>query len=1347
MPAETGNGSLAVNSDLHEEAAKHPSQINNENKVPNDALPEFQASRIGLSVLNGGEASYKTTKSKQTPVIDITKDLWALVAQQMRATPNAIALEDETTKLTYNELDQRVAVLSNRLRDHGVDRDNLVGVLLGRSANYVIACLAALRAGGAFLVLELAYPPNLLADVIDDAKPTVVITNTTQANQIKAEIPLIILDEMKMGHYTPPGTPSQKELSPLPAEDDLERLAFVSYSSGTTGRPKGIANPHMAPVISYNLRFQLSDLSPGDRVACNVFFIWEMLRPLLRGATVVCVPDEASYDPVALVDLLRSRHVTETLMTPTLLAAVLSRHSNIQKDLPDLHTLWFNGEVVTTDLARRAMKALPKTRLLNCYSASETHEIACGDIRAIIDNDAPYCPVGPPMEPHNIHILHESGREVDIGVPGELFVGGSLLARGYLNLPDTTAEAFVPNPFDPTPGSRMYRTGDLARMLPTGILEITGRVGAMIKVRGYSVVPGKVENAIIEQLAVKQCAVIAHGDGLDRQLVAYIVRDKEEPGGRPVPIIDEAGYSLVARRTLSTSLAQYMIPALWVELDELPTNRVSGKADLKRLPPPGVSISTIFNHTKTERDTRITIEAIAETWGAALNVPFSSVTKEHTFFDLGGHSLTLADLATRLSKTFGFPVPVGRLVVNPTLEGHLEALCSIRDGHTAAVQADLPAVLRADSTLPEDIQPSGAAICPLKDASTVLLTGSTGFLGAFLLHDLLETTSARILCLVRFSDPTGDDASAGVARIRRNLLDLGLWHNSILDRLEVLPGNLSHRRLGLAPDAYKELVNNVQVIIHAGATVNLVYPYAALRDANVGGTREILRLASQSGATLQYVSSNGVLPPSKNAYPETAMISVGDVPEKLVDGYGQTKYVAEQLVHEAGRRGMPVRILRAGTISGHSTSGSTNTYDLFTALIVESLHIGCSPDIAGWRAEMTPVDFVSMAITHSSNDIHTKQRVFHLGDPNPVDTKSLFDALTELGYPTQRLGWDKWVSLWMEKRGSAKRGAGAFTADILRGGMPTVEFLRDITILGDEATKPILGDLKRPKIDVKLLETYARHWYARGWLPRPPLRLNQPSGSGKKRNKGALCGLVAIVTGASSGIGAATAAALAKEGAHVALAARRTEALEFLKKKLVSQGSKVLVKQTDVTQKGQVESLVRATEAALGPVDILVSCAGVMYFTMMANVQTDEWERTVDVNCKGLLHCLSSTVPSMLSRGSGHIVAISSDAGRKVFPGLGVYSASKFFVEATLQALRVETAGTGLRVTSVQPGNVATELLAMSTDAEALKKYGEPSGATVLEAEDVANSIVYALKQPQHVAVNEVLIEPRDEPI
>lgn len=254
---------------------------------------------------------------------------------------------------------------------------------------------------------------------------------------------------------------------------------------------------------------------------------------------------------------------------------------------------------------------------------------------------------------------------------------------------------------------------------------------------------------------------------------------------------------------------------------------------------------------------------------------------------------------------------------------------------------------------------------------------------------------------------------------------------------------------------------------------------------------------------------------------------------------------------------------------------------------------------------------------------------------------------------------------------------------------------------------------------------------------------------------GPLAGRVAVVTGASSGIGAAVASALAREGAHVALAARRGEALEELRAKLAAGSSgRIVARRTDVTDRAQVEALVRAAAEQLGgPVDILVSCAGVMYYTLMKNAHAEEWDRTVDVNCKGLLHCLAAVVPGMVARGGsgggggGHIVAVSSDAGRKVFPGLGVYSASKFFVEAALQSLRLETAGSGLRVTSVQPGNTATDLLGMSTDREAVEKYGEPSGARILDPADVADAIVYALRQPPHVAVNEILVEPREEPI
>ncbi|PWY89686.1 acetyl-CoA synthetase-like protein [Aspergillus sclerotioniger CBS 115572] len=1273
-------------------------------------------------------------------VIDVTKDLSALFSKQVQASPDAVALEDDKTTYTYAELDRAVDTLTLRLRRYGVGRDSLVGVLLPRSSDYVIACLAALRAGGAFLVLELAYPPELLNDVIRDGNPAVIITCRAELGKIKADVPLISLDE--------PATETNgvSELPPLPADDDLDRLAFVSYSSGTTGKPKGIANPHRAPVLSYDLRFGVQDLTPSDRVACNVFFIWEILRPLLRGATVVAVPDEISYDPAALVDLLAAKRITETLMTPTLLATVLARHPHIGSRLPELRTLWFNGEVVTTDLARRASKALPKTRLLNCYSACETHEIACGDIREMIDEQALYCPVGPPMDPNNTHILDDNQQPVENGVSGELFVAGPLLARGYLNLPETTAKAFIQNPFDPQPGSRLYRTGDLARLLPSGLLEITGRVGSMIKLRGYSVVPAKVENEIVKNLAVSHCAVVAHGEGLERQLVAYIVPDQDQSAGRPVVEINEAGNSPGARRILSQSLAHYMIPSLWVKLDELPTHEVTGKVDLKRLPALRTADHVNGNGKPVEQDP-IGIEQVAAIWAAALKTSRTLLRPDDDFFDLGGHSLSLADLSSRMSRHFGFRVPIARLAENSTLTGHLQTVRDIRDGHTAAVQADLPAVLRADSTLDDDIRPTKATIRSVDQADTVLLTGVTGFLGAFLLHDLLESTSAHIICLVRFTDPADDDQPGGVARIRRNLLDLGLWRDSVMERVEILPGNLSRTRFGLSPEAFDELASRVQVIVHAAATVNLVYPYAALRGPNVGGTREILRLACKGGATVQYVSTNGVLPPSaEKGWPEDTMLDVDDVPEKLLDGYGQTKWVAEQLVLEAGRRGLPVKIHRAGTISGHSQTGAANAWDLLSALIVESIKLGCAPDVDGWRAEMTPVDFVSKAIIHLASQTHAEQTVFHLGDPNPVDTRSVFAALSELGYPTKAVGWDEWVSLWNEKRGAVKGGDGAFTVDILRSGMPTVDFLRGIVVLDNAATRPFRAVVERPKVDRALLETYTRHWFARGWLPRAPVR-QQANGVAKPAKKGPLSGKVAVVTGASSGIGAAVAVALAREGCHVALAARRVDALESVKGRITAQGSKVIVRKTDVTNKMEVDGLLQAANDELGPVDILVSCAGVMYFTMMANVQTEEWERTVDVNCKGLLHCLSASVPGMLSRGSGHIVAISSDAGRKVFPGLGVYSASKFFVEATLQSLRLETAGTGLRVTSVQPGNTATDLLGMSTDAEAIKKYGEPSGAQILDPEDVANSIVYALRQPAHVSVNEVLIEPRDEPI
>jgi len=325
--------------------------------------------------------------------------LHQLFEEQARRTPRALALVDVQSELTYEELDRRAEHLAAHLRSVGVRPDEVVGVYMERCAEYVVACLAALKAGGAFLPLELAYPAPLLGEVLTDAGPRIVLTHEHYAERLPRGQARLCLGE---GWDETIGTGvSGDEREPKPGPDNL---VFVSYSSGTTGKPKGIANPHRAAVHSYLWRFGISDYGSGDRVGCNVFFIWEMFRPLLRGATTCVIPDDVVYDPEALIRFLEEYGITEVLMTPSLLGTVLNAGGpDVGNKLSSLRVLWLNGEVVTKTLARRVLAVLPETRVFNVFSASETHEVAAGDLRDLIDDNlATYCPVGRPMDPDHL---------------------------------------------------------------------------------------------------------------------------------------------------------------------------------------------------------------------------------------------------------------------------------------------------------------------------------------------------------------------------------------------------------------------------------------------------------------------------------------------------------------------------------------------------------------------------------------------------------------------------------------------------------------------------------------------------------------------------------------------------------------------------------------------------------------------------------------------------------------------------------------------------------------------------------------------------------------------------------
>jgi thioester reductase-like protein len=421
---------------------------------------------------------------------------------------------------------------------------------------------------------------------------------------------------------------------------------------------------------------------------------------------------------------------------------------------------------------------------------------------------------------------------------------------------------------------------------------------------------------------------------------------------------------------------------------------------------------------------------------------------------------------------------------DPTLEGLLGTIETLQRDETAG-EVTTVEDLTADTVLDPGIFPRRAESTPtLRDADDVFLTGTTGFLGAFLLDELLVRTEARVHCLVR---PRGD----GIEAIEANLRRYGLWKTEWSERIVPVPGDLAKPLFGLDEGDFDALAREVDLILHPGAVVNLVYPYSELRAPNVGGTREVLRLACRHEATpVHYVSTNGIFPPDLGLCEEN--IDLDDLADAHHDGYGQSKWVAEKLVREAEGRGLPVNVYRPGNVSGHSETGASNPRDLLGAIIVESLRLGCAPEIEDWRMEMTPVDFVADAMLHIASNPDSYGGTYHLSNPEPPTAENIFDLLEEGGHPLERVPYDE----WLQRLDAAPPEEGS-PGEIVVGAAPAAEELRDDNAYDDGNTRRAMGDdgPSRPAIDGNLMETYAAYFAKQGWIEAPGIRQQAPAGS------------------------------------------------------------------------------------------------------------------------------------------------------------------------------------------------------------------------------------------------------------
>ncbi|KAH8065796.1 L-cystine transmembrane transporter [Aureococcus anophagefferens] len=1152
----------------------------------------------------GGFARGWTKSDEDDPDVFTYPDklLHELFYEQAAKTPDSVAVVDgDRSSRTLSSRTRRDA--ATLLRKEGVKEEAVVPIFMPRCLEFAVSYIAALSAGGAHAPLEVGYPADMLRRVIKECKPARVITLSSHEGRLPDDAPRICLDA---GWQKRCVVTAAEAAALPPVTTHMDSLAYVVYSSGTTGAPKGITCPHRGSVLSYNHRAWAAPYEKtGEREACNVFFVWEMLRPLLRGATLVIIPDTVIYDPKQLADLLEKEKVTRMLFTPSLLEAV-----------------------VTAELRSRVLAvAPPGMKLLNLYSISETHDVSMLDLAIAPEPDGKYCSTGPLLPGVEVLIMTDANNvekhgkaqdraegkkelsPVPLGMEGEIFVAGPTLAREYLLRPDLNAKRFPPRPANlpvapQTPGQdvgnpklydRLYDTGDWGRLRPDGTLEILGRHDSMQKIRGYSVELRAVETALLQCANVTSCVVKAVGaEGTDKHIAAFVVFDAPE-GQRDVEALGRA-----ARDELKAALPHYMVPSFVVPMEELPTHPISGKLNHAAFPK---TLPGLLDFAEAERKT-LGLESaqnafalhgeteafVAELWAEVLELPMAMVDPEESFFDMGGHSLRATKLVARLNAREGVDVKVAALFERPTIRGSPRPRASTsRAAYWHGVSLATKRVDSQQNLAAADGDDAAAAKRPL-EGEAVLLTGATGFLGAHLLRELLANEKVRtVFCLVRASA-----SETPLERVIGTLEKYGLWREAAgwASRIEGVEGDLSLERLGLVTDHYLYLATVVDRVVHCAAKVNLVFPYDGLRKDNVTSTMRVLHLAMDHKVKpVTYVSTDA------------------------------SKAVAELLVRHAAKRGLPTVVVRPGNLGG-----------------------------ADPRNAPAPGDD---------------------RDPNEARALSLLWKLVEpLETPEALAANDAHASF----------DNGALRALALRRGAGA-----------------------DPPLDVPLVREYAYHLLEAGVLP-----------PAQATNGQTLRGEVAFDR----------AAALAKEIASL-------------------HGCRAVAVACDVTSRRAVKDAVAACARALGPPSILVNNAGVMHYTLMRNGHEDEWEQAVDVNCKGVLNGIGAVLPGMLAAGKGHVLSVSSDAGRKAFAGLAVYSGTKFFVEAVSQGLRAETAGTGVKVTTVQPGDTKSNLKSCTTDEEARARAALRGPQPLARPQRRRAHRRLGLSQPPHVAVNEIPSSPR----
>jgi surfactin family lipopeptide synthetase C len=908
---------------------------------------------------------------------DYPKDkcIHQLFEEQVEKTPDAVAVVFEDQQLSYQELNQRANQLAHYLRKLNIKAEVPVAICLERSLEMVISILAILKAGGVYVPIDPTYPSERLVWMLEDIQTPVLLTQNKLSTKLPPFTPKVVcLDQEEE-------TLSQESYINLVTETTPQNLAYVMYTSGSTGTPKGVSVIHQGVVrlvketnyANLNAQEVFLQAAPISFDAAT-FEIWGCL---LNGGKLVLFPGDTTSLLTELGKVLQQYQVSTLWLTASLFNLMVDERL---EDLKQVRQLLAGGDVLSVSHVQKFLKECPDCQLINGYGPTENTTFTCYypiTADAKIENSIP---IGRPIANTQTYILDSNLQLVPVGVPGELYIGGDGLARHYYNRPDLTSSKFIPNPYSKIPDSSIYKTGDLVRYLEDGNIEFLGRIDQQVKIRGFRIELGEIEAVICQHPAVRQAVVTVQKDNNEHKiLVAYFIPETEV-------------LSSELRSLLHNRLPDYMLPMGFVPLQSLPINN-NGKVNRKLLPR--------FKQTHTElrkvyvapRNSQE--EKLTQIWAEVLGLEQVGIYDD--FFELGGHSLIIMRLMARIRQLFHIDLPIQTLFDAPTIATFSQRLQTANIAHPALD-------LKAEAVLDLAINCEGKKIEEITNPACIFLTGATGFLGAFLLDELLQQTQADIYCLVRAAN-----AEEGKQKLRCTLESYLIWNESQSSRIIPVLGDLSQPLLGLSQAQFTALAKKLDVIYHNGAWVHHASPYSTLKAANVLGTQEVLRLASQIKIKpVHFVSTISVFsaPIGTGVKLVSEESNLDDYPIPK-GGYAQSKWVAEKLVTIARDRGLPVFIYRPGRISGHSITGAFNPNDFFYKLLIGCVHLRSVPEREFFDS-LAPVDYVSKAIVYLSMQQKSLGKAFHVLNQEHLDLKLLFNVVRSFGYPLEQISEEQW---------------------------------------------------------------------------------------------------------------------------------------------------------------------------------------------------------------------------------------------------------------------------------------------------------------------------------------------------